>query len=298
VDLITGLPWHPLIIHGVVVLVPLAALGVLLVMFIPKIRRTYSPLVLGTLYVSTIFAFLATQSGEALAERVGLPNPHATQGQRLLYVVVAFSALFTIWFVLEYSDRIRKAVPSAIKPVLNVVIPITAIASIVLTVLVGHSGATASWKSRIAQTQGTVLEPTTPAPTNSTKPADPNTPTTPTQPAKPTTPTGSINLSAAEIATHNSRSDCWSIVRDNVYNLTSYVQKHPGGASVIANICGKDGSGAFTNQHNSQSKPNNVLSGFLLGAVDSTISSGVAQKVIAAPTGVSTNESDEESDDD
>ena len=288
-DLITGLPWHPLIIHGVVVLVPLAALGVLLVMFIPKIRRTYSPLVLGTLYVATIFAFLATQSGEALAERVGLPNPHATQGQRLLYVVVAFSALFTIWFVLEYSDRIRKAVPSAIKPVLNVVIPITAIASIVLTVLVGHSGATASWKSRIAQTQGTVLEPTSPAPSNSTKP---------TTPAKPTNPTGSINLTAAEIATHNSRSDCWSIVRGNVYNLTSYVQKHPGGASVIANICGKDGTGAFTNQHNSQSKPNNVLSGFLLGAVDATIPAGVAQKVIAAPTGGSGNESDEESDDD
>ena len=288
-DLITGLPWHPLIIHGVVVLVPLAALGVLLVMFIPKIRRTYSPLVLGTLYVATIFAFLATQSGEALAERVGLPNPHATQGQRLLYVVVAFSALFTIWFVLEYSDRIRKAVPSAIKPVLNVVIPITAIASIFLTVLVGHSGATASWKSRIVQTQGTVLEPTSPAPSNSTKP---------TTPAKPTNPTGTINLTAAEIATHNSRSDCWSIVRGNVYNLTSYVQKHPGGASVIANICGKDGSDAFTNQHNSQSKPNNVLSGFLLGAVDATIPAGVAQKVIAAPTGVSTNESDEESDDD
>jgi uncharacterized membrane protein len=150
VDLITGLPWHPLIVHGVVVLVPLAAIGVLLVMFIPKIRRTYSPLVLGTLYVSTVFAFLATQSGEALAERVGLPNPHATQGERLLYVVVAFSGLFTIWFAMEYSDRIQKAVPSAIKPVLKVLIPVTAIACIVLTVLVGHSGATASWKDRIA----------------------------------------------------------------------------------------------------------------------------------------------------
>jgi cytochrome b involved in lipid metabolism len=270
-DLITGLPWHPLIIHGVVVLMPLAALGVLLVMFIPKIRHTYSPLVLGTLYVATIFAFLATQSGEALAERVGLPNSHAIQGERLLNVAVAFSILFTIWFALEYLDRIRKAVPSAIKPVLNVIIPITAIASIVLTVLVGHSGAEASWKNRIAQTQPAVLEPTSPTPTS------------------PASPTGTINLTAAEIATHNSRSDCWSIVRGNVYNLTSYVQKHPGGASVIANICGKDGSRAFTNFHNSQSKPNNVLSGFLLGAVDSTISSGVAQKVTPPATPKPTN---------
>jgi len=300
-DLITGLPWHPLIIHGVVVLMPLAALGVLLVMFFPKIRNTYSPLVLGTLYVATIFAFLATQSGEALAERVGLPNSHATQGERLFNVAVAFSILFTIWFALEYSDRIRKAAPSAIKPLLNVIIPITAIASIVLTVLVGHSGATASWKNRIAQTQGTVVEPTNPAPTNSTKPstaAKPTTPAKPSTPTKPTTPTGSINLTAAEIATHNSRSDCWSIVRGNVYNLTSYVQKHPGGPSVIANICGKDGTGAFTNQHNMQGKPNNVLSGFLLGPLDGTISSGLAGKVIAAPTGGSANGSGEESDDD
>lgn len=285
-DLITGLPVHPLIIHGVVVLVPLAAIGVLLVMFISKIRRTYSPLVLGTLYVSTIFAFLATQSGEALAERVGLPNPHATQGERLLYVVVAFSALFTIWFALEYSKRIQKALPSAINPVLKVLIPITAIASIVLTVLVGHSGAEASWKNRIAQTQPAALEPTSPKPTNSKKPTN------------PASPTRTMKLSASEVATHNSKSDCWSIVKGSVYNLTSYVQKHPGGASVIANICGKDGSGAFTNQHNSQSKPNNVLSGFLLGAVDSTISTGVAQKVIAPQAGGGGNESDEESDDD
>ena len=34
-DLITGLPIHPLINHGVAVLVPLAAIGALLVIFIP-----------------------------------------------------------------------------------------------------------------------------------------------------------------------------------------------------------------------------------------------------------------------
>jgi hypothetical protein len=36
VDLITGLPIHPLINHGVAVLVPLTAIGALLVIFIPK----------------------------------------------------------------------------------------------------------------------------------------------------------------------------------------------------------------------------------------------------------------------
>ena len=274
-DLITGLPIHPLINHGVAVLVPLAAIGALLVIFIPKLRLNYSPLVLVTVLLATVSAFVATQSGEALAERVGLPNAHATQGERLSYVVLAFAILFTIWFALEKSDRLRERVANLGKRALKVVIPITAISSFILTILVGHSGAEATWKDRIDQTQATALEETGPKPIN---------------------PAGTINLSNSEIKTHNLKSDCWSIVNGNVYNLTSYVKSHPGGASVIANICGKDGSKAFVNQHNTQGKPNNVLSSFLLGPVGASITSEAGQKVIEPPVTGKGDESDEKSD--
>ena len=143
-DLITGLPIHPLINHGVVVLVPLAAIGALLVIFIPKLRLNYSPLVLVTVLLATGSAFIATESGEALSERVGLPNAHATQGERLSYVVLAFAILFSFWFVLEKSERTRERVANLGKRVLKVAIPITAISSFVLTILVGHSGAQAT----------------------------------------------------------------------------------------------------------------------------------------------------------
>lgn len=276
-DLITGLPIHPLINHGVAVLVPLAAIGALLVIFIPKLRLNYSPLVLVTVLLATVSAFIATQSGEALAERVGLPNAHATQGERLSYVVLAFAILFSIWFALEKSERTRERVANLGKRVLKVVIPITAISSFVLTILVGHSGAQATWKDRIDQTQATALEETGPKPIN---------------------PAGTINLSNSEIKTHNLKSDCWSIVNANVYNLTSYVKSHPGGASVIANICGKDGSKAFVNQHNTQGKPNNVLSSFLLGPVGASITAEAGQKVIEPPVAGKGDESDEESDED
>ena len=276
-DLITGLPIHPLINHGVAVLVPLAAIGALLVIFIPKLRLNYSPLVLVTVLLATVSAFIATQSGEALAERVGLPNAHATQGERLSYVVLAFAILFSIWFALEKSERTRERVANLGKRVLKVVIPITAISSFVLTILVGHSGAQATWKDRIDQTQATALEETGPKPIN---------------------PAGTINLSNSEIKTHNLKSDCWSIVNGNVYNLTSYVKSHPGGASVIANICGKDGSKAFVNQHNNQGKPNNVLSSFLLGPVGASITAEAGQKVIEPPVAGKGDESDEESDED
>ena len=276
-DLITGLPIHPLINHGVAVLVPLAAIGALLVIFIPKLRLNYSPLVLVTVLLATVSAFIATQSGEALAERVGLPNAHATQGERLSYVVLAFAILFSIWFALEKSERTRERVANLGKRVLKVVIPITAISSFVLTILVGHSGAQATWQDRIDQTQATALEETGPKPIN---------------------PAGTINLSNSEIKTHNLKSDCWSIVNANVYNLTSYVKSHPGGASVIANICGKDGSKAFVNQHNTQGKPNNVLSSFLLGPVGASITAEAGQKVIEPPVAGKGDESDEESDED
>ncbi|ASY09046.1 Cytochrome b5-like Heme/Steroid binding domain-containing protein [Candidatus Nanopelagicus limnes] len=276
-DLITGLPIHPLINHGVAVLVPLAAIGALLVIFIPKLRLNYSPLVLVTVLLATVSAFIATQSGEALAERVGLPNAHATQGERLSYVVLAFAILFSIWFALEKSERTRERVANLGKRVLKVVIPITAISSFVLTILVGHSGAQATWKDRIDQTQATALAETGPKPIN---------------------PAGTINLSNSEIKTHNLKSDCWSIVNGNVYNLTSYVKSHPGGASVIANICGKDGSKAFVNQHNTQGKPNNVLSSFLLGPVGASITAEAGQKVIEPPVAGKGDESDEESDED
>ena len=276
-DLITGLPIHPLINHGVAVLVPLAAIGALLVIFIPKLRLNYSPLVLVTVLLATVSAFIATQSGEALSERVGLPNAHATQGERLSYVVLAFAILFSIWFALEKSERTRERVANLGKRVLNVVIPITAISSFVLTILVGHSGAQATWQDRIDQTQATALAETGPKPIN---------------------PAGTINLSNSEIKTHNLKSDCWSIVNGNVYNLTSYVKSHPGGASVIANICGKDGSKAFVNQHNTQGKPNNVLSSFLLGPVGASITAEAGKKVIEPPVAGKGDESDEESDED
>ena len=54
---------------------------------------------------------------------------------------------------------------------------------------------------------------------------------------------------AAQVAKHSSASSCWTIVGKNVYDVTKYVAKHPGGASVIKAMCGKDGSAMFRGQH-------------------------------------------------
>lgn len=51
----------------------------------------------------------------------------------------------------------------------------------------------------------------------------------------------------AEVATHNSAEDCWTIINGTVYNMTNYIARHPGG-SVIVDACGQDGTLLFTSR--------------------------------------------------
>lgn len=57
------------------------------------------------------------------------------------------------------------------------------------------------------------------------------------------TPTTSYNMS--EIAKHGDATSCWTMIEDKVYDLTEYVEKHPGGSKSILAICGEDGTSSF-----------------------------------------------------
>ncbi len=265
-DLIFGLPVHPLVVHAAAVFIPLAAIGVVLILFSEKIRKTYTPLVLGVVAIATGSGVLASSSGEALSERVGLPVDHAIQGERLRNVVLILAVLVAAWYYLQRSKEKSFAQSQLLNSSLKGVITVVAGASLAMTVVVGHTGATAAWKERIAE-PAPITSDVSPAPSGTTG----------------GTASGQLILSAQEVAKHNSASDCWSVVKGNVYNLTSYIQRHPGGQSALKNICGKDGSAAFTNQHNNQGKPNNVLQGFLIGALGSTVSASDSAKVITPP---------------
>ncbi len=51
-------------------------------------------------------------------------------------------------------------------------------------------------------------------------------------------------LTRSEVATHSSKDDCWTIIDGNVYDLTSYIPRHPGGDDILE-ACGTDGSSLF-----------------------------------------------------
>lgn len=68
----------------------------------------------------------------------------------------------------------------------------------------------------------------------------------PTVTASPAT--GAKTVTVAEVAKHNSKSDCWVIIGSEVYNVTSVIPSHPGGADKIIAVCGGDGTQAFTSR--------------------------------------------------
>eukprot|EP00475_Leptophrys_vorax_P021824 TRINITY_DN2965_c0_g1_i1.p1 TRINITY_DN2965_c0_g1~~TRINITY_DN2965_c0_g1_i1.p1 ORF type:complete len:150 (-),score=11.33 TRINITY_DN2965_c0_g1_i1:86-475(-) len=59
-------------------------------------------------------------------------------------------------------------------------------------------------------------------------------------------------FTAEEVATHNKRTDAWIIIKDKVYDITPYVEEHPGGSSILNNVGGDSTEGFFGPQHPSR----------------------------------------------
>jgi len=49
----------------------------------------------------------------------------------------------------------------------------------------------------------------------------------------------------AEIKKHNSSKDLWVVIGSKVYDLTSFIEDHPGGENVLLAEAGKDATEAF-----------------------------------------------------
>ena len=112
------------------------------------------------------------------------------------------------------------------------------------------------------EVRGDVVRGAAPTPSQS---ADQN-----PEPSQSPTKTQTTNSSAAEYTTaqvkaNNSASNCWSIIDGNVYNLTAWIDRHPGGDDKILSLCGKDGSSAFKSKHAGSPGPVGQLDSYKIG---------------------------------
>ena len=70
-----------------------------------------------------------------------------------------------------------------------------------------------------------------------------------------------------EVSARKDASSCLTVIRGTVYDVTAFVDKHPGGDKNILRPCGLDGTAAFEGKHGGQEKPENALKGFEVGTL-------------------------------
>ncbi|KAG6512815.1 cytochrome b5-like [Zingiber officinale] len=75
--------------------------------------------------------------------------------------------------------------------------------------------------------------------------------------------------SAAEISLHATKKDCWLSIHGKVYDVTAFMEEHPGGEEAIltAAAAGGDASQAFDEVGHS-STATSMMRSYLIGAVE------------------------------
>jgi len=143
---INGLPLHPLVVHAVVVLLPLATIGVIALGVRPGLRGRFGVLVIAVTALATAAIPVATSTGEGLAARIGEPHEHAELGDSLIAFAIPLlvAAVALVWLHRRPATRLWLSVAVAVVAVL------IAAANLVQVYRVGESGARAVWGNTAA----------------------------------------------------------------------------------------------------------------------------------------------------
>ncbi len=148
------LPLHPLVVHLTVVVIPLAAIAVVVAAVWPAARRRLGLLPQILALLALILVPVTTSAGKWLADRVAetpLVERHEELGERMLpWAVALFAVAVALWAWHRFAKaagRIR-LVGSVVLAVAAIVV---AVGSIVMIVQIGESGAAAVWTGNFSE---------------------------------------------------------------------------------------------------------------------------------------------------
>jgi len=98
----------------------------------------------------------------------------------------------------------------------------------------------------------------------------------------PPSVSASTVLTLEEVAKHSTENDCWVIVENRGYNVTSLIDTHPGGREAILEYCGTNATEVFFNEHTERDY--GVLQQYYIGTIweplIQTKSSGSGRRVM------------------
>lgn len=143
-----GLPLHPLIVHATVVMVPLAAVTVVLAAVWPSFRRWAGPLPAAISLIGVILVPLSTSSGETLERHVaetGLLEKHTEMAEGLLPWMIGLLVFAVIGYGLHHRRGRGQSVSKPLTAAVAVLAIAAALGTTVQVARIGHSGAKAAW---------------------------------------------------------------------------------------------------------------------------------------------------------
>lgn len=79
---------------------------------------------------------------------------------------------------------------------------------------------------------------------------------------------GAPSFTLEEIKGHTTVDSCYTVINGVVYDVTLWVNLHPGGKGAILSICGIDGTEKFLKKHGTGQKYANILSRYKIGTLE------------------------------
>ncbi|EOA28116.1 hypothetical protein CARUB_v10024300mg [Capsella rubella] len=73
----------------------------------------------------------------------------------------------------------------------------------------------------------------------------------------------------SEVSEHNQAHDCWLVINGKVYNVTKFLEDHPGGDDVLLSSTGKDATDDFEDVGHSESA-REMMEQYYVGEIDQT----------------------------
>ncbi len=100
-DTIGGIPVHALMVHVPIVLIPLSAIGAILIAARPKALRLFGAASVIGAVVGVVASIIAKLSGQELAQRIGWPQDHTDYGNLFPWAATTFLLLLLIFLVVR-----------------------------------------------------------------------------------------------------------------------------------------------------------------------------------------------------